>query len=741
MSTAQIARRSLWVMVAWILVVTLLLGLPVLGDAVGQTASPLVTVGVDVASADVSQVTYRVVATNHGSAAASSVRLTDVVPANTTFERSDPAPSTPSTSTPGSVSCTNDGTREAAGTVCEWDLGELAPSQAKVVLITFNIAQDDAASFSVANKAEVSAGSVTNDDTDSSLQRHRTDVTHDTFVAEAEPANTNHGSCSYLRISQEGGSSGFLKTDALPAEKEIEQLWGAQLRARVSATTYSSTERGSLALHRLTSPWSQGTGSCEGAPGADDEARTGTIPASEAVATATAEVSAQPEILNWNVTSDLVSASARADQHGWKIDDATIGTGAGYTEIHSSSNQEAKPRLFLVYTTPEAPTCIDADPESQTGFATGEPSISAAVTDGKKVIDAPSGIDACDGAPVRSQIDWKVETDTPDVYISRQNGTEITKVMSRGSAGPDSLTTASNDAGVSTVGVRLSDPSSASTTASTRVSAAINGAPEVKERDDPDPLCAIPQNPPACPGEGATEDDVDVSWSTATPTASSTSVPSGSPTSTLAAPTKRPPSERSVTLASSKSAVVSGTAVLLNGQMTSDNPLCMNAGHALRIEGRPWGQEAFHELAGASTDFNGRFEVSLKIPVNLDLQAVAINDGSCAETSSTPITVLARLSVRASVDDASPGRGDRVKLVGAIRPAHSEPKAILQRKTPSGWARVRSTSVNKRSRFAFQFKAGWRGRRLFRVRCRPADNDHKPGVSKVIRIDVARSAR
>ncbi len=336
-------------------------GLSNLDGAIGGAAAdPVLAVGTDVSSANTTLVTYQIRIRNHGTGTATGVVVRSVVPQNTTFETSTPAPSPTTSPGPGAPSCDNGEVREGPDTTCQWNLGKVAEDQTKTILATFNLSQSDVATFTVTTNVTVTEGEGgTHTDSDATLTRARLDINDDTWVNDNEPPNYNHGQCSYFRVHQDNSASTFLEADTLPPESAVERMWGAQLRATVLDTTYSVVNPGVLGSHLVTTgEWSEGVGTCAGTDTATaGVARTGAEPESFATATATAQVNEASQVSTWDVTADLDEADERvAAFNGWELRDAT-GAGDNATRFHSSeaTAQELRPKLFVVYTTPEPP--------------------------------------------------------------------------------------------------------------------------------------------------------------------------------------------------------------------------------------------------------------------------------------------------------------------------------------------------------------------------------------------------
>ncbi len=346
-----------------------LMTLMMMNSASGQGAG-IPTVGIDVQSATLTQATYSIVVRNQGTAPSPNVIVRSAVPARTTFESSDPAPSTTTSPGSGAQSCDNGNIRESEGTTCQWNLGTIAPGESRTITAIYNLNQTNIDTYRVVHQATATDGEGnSNTDTDDSLVRQRANVNDDTWVDDQEPPNSNHGDCDFLRVLQGNRVTSFVESDTLVAvtagahsTNSLERFFGAQLRLEVLDTTYTAQSPGVIGAHRITSgEWSEGTGTCQSqGNGTGDQARTGTEPVSAPAATGTVEIRQAPAFANFDVTADLDSEADRASFQGWELrDQAATGTDNS-TRFHATesptSGDASDPRIFLVYTTVESPS-------------------------------------------------------------------------------------------------------------------------------------------------------------------------------------------------------------------------------------------------------------------------------------------------------------------------------------------------------------------------------------------------
>jgi uncharacterized repeat protein (TIGR01451 family) len=769
-------------------------------NASGQqpSAAGLPTIGIDVQSATVTQATYSIVVRNQGTAASTNVIVRSAVPPNTTFESSDPAPSATTSPGTGAQSCNNQGVREPEGTTCQWDLGTIQAGETRTITAVYNLVQTNIATYRVTHQATVTdAENHSNSDTDDSLVRQRASINEDTWVNDAEPANTNHGTCNFLRVLQSNQATSYVDADTLlspPAATSestatLENFYGAQLRLEVLDTTYSPTSPGTIGAHRIVSgEWSQGSGTCPGGTGEGDQPRTGFEPTSASTPTSTTSIDASPDIANWDVTADLDTEADRSSFQGWELRDATATPGDNSTRFHSVESggtaTEQDPRVFLVYTTAESPTCLDADPEAATTTVGNEHVMRVFVTDGAR-IPAPGttqastqgpGGDACNGAPIAGTVVWEIQDDNPDIYFSSQEGQQIPKTITNNNATPNSIETQAED-GTTNAGVRLNAAPAAGADSTNVIEARLKGTsdPDPTPTGTPDPAqgtCSPTPVPPNknCSGETALVDDVSVTWgqasgtsgTTTTTSASSTTAgspspssstspsptgsvsgsPSGSPSSPASAsPTSASSparSTRTISLFASANEVVYPGEVTLSGQITSSNQSCQDAGEFVRIQRRILGQSQYSDFDSENTDSQGRFDIALTASQSAEYVAVAPAHDNCADASSTSETVLVKVKITARSGRRSVERGTRVGIVGRVQPDHDGTTVLLQQRKGGRFRTIDRTDLNSRSRYRFVVDAGWTGRRVFRTLWRAQDDEHAANNSRNVVIRTTR---
>ena len=653
------------------------------GSARGAAGAPLLAVGVEVVNASASDATYSIVVTNHGTGPATSLRVADTVPAQTTFGSSVPAPSPPAGG--GAPACANGGGAEAAGTICEWALPDLGPGESARIDATLGLipSQND---FQVTNTAQATAaGSYQSTDTDGSLNWYipAGDAgVQDTYVDGRELADFNHGGCNVLRIRRDDSATSFIRAFNQNF-RQHERLWAAQLRL-VTATP--PTTPGVIEAHEILSGWSEGTGSCIGAVGTGDQPRVGLTPPSSADPTATATVPAQAgQVMTLDVTADLDTPEERTANKGWELKDVAPGDGEAVTALHSSEATGGNTAvLAVVYTQAEAPSCVDVDPGTSSATSDQERALTVQVTDGARV-SSEAG-DACTGGAAAGQrVDWQFEDESPDAYFSRRGTTETF-------GQPNSIITAVDAQGLAGAGVRLA----AHTAGDTRVSARLEDAA------DPD---TCPQVPTPCPTE--VEDDAVIQW-TANPPQASPSTGGGGGTSTNTS--TAPPALRTVSVNGLRT-VDWGSPAGVTGHI--DGAAACVAGQKVQLVQVTL--RGVVSVARISTSATGAFRFASPIPQGGTYAVVAERTSTCVEASSARFDLLARPDISLSAFDSRVPRGAAVKLRGGVEPRLRRGTLVLQRRQGRRWVSGRRVAL-RGGAYVLRLRATWRGVRVFRLR-------------------------
>ena len=504
-----------------------------------EEAKPVLTVGVDVKDATLTQATYTFYVANRGKDVARDVMLTNAVPTRTTFASAlQPAV--------GGAACV---AGAAPGTQCRWSMGDLQPGQSKTVDVTYNLTGTTTGTVSNSVSAQL-AGAAPNatadpTDTDSTLEQAFRPLLDDTHVNRGATADKNYGGCNQLEIGAANALTAFLDEDlAFRKEAGAESLgsrtmtlYAAELRATTKTVTGAGGGTVQISAHRISSPeWEEGFGTCGGAlengnPAHARDADSGSVPASDAGPLATTAATAPGEPLTWDITAALDDRQRRRDFNGieLRLFGASAADGAS-ASLHSGEAPAAnQPRLVFVRTIDKENRCVSADPESATRNSDQVQRIRAYLTRTSVTTRQTSaGVDVCNGMPAAgAPVGWEIDDDSPDAYIASAAGRPTDRETgANGGTSPDRVSTVTGPSGRTFIDLQLADPHpGGDTPATTRVAAiALDFEhdayhPGIANRTgqgvcDPGEPAAFSTGPQTCAGSGEalSEDDVTTNW-------------------------------------------------------------------------------------------------------------------------------------------------------------------------------------------------------------------------------------
>jgi hypothetical protein len=196
---------------------------------------------------------------------------------------------------------------------------------------------------------------------------------------------------------------------------------------------------------------------------------------------------------------------------------------------------------------------------------------------------------------------------------------------------------------------------------------------------------------------------------------------------------KPPKTQAQVTLAATSAQVTFGTPVAFAGRLTGAKTI---AGEtvALQADVAPF-EGTYADVATVVTDASGNWAATHS-PTALTRYRAQARTSPPAESATADVGVRVRVTRR--VSDATPSRGERVRLSGLVAPAHDGAKARIQRRTASGWRTVATTTLldagTDVSRYAKRVKVRRTG--TYRVRVPAPDADHLRGTSRPRKLTV-----
>jgi hypothetical protein len=217
---------------------------------------------------------------------------------------------------------------------------------------------------------------------------------------------------------------------------------------------------------------------------------------------------------------------------------------------------------------------------------------------------------------------------------------------------------------------------------------------------------------------------------------SPTPTPSPTPSSTSSSPSPMPtpdPSYRQVSLSATRHRVRVGVRTTLLGRVRANDPGC-SAASKVTIRRLIFGTNRYLNVAGLTTDANGRFNFSERVRWSSLYSAVAERRQGCARRTSDPVAVYAHVWFNVRVSDSRPKRSSNIRISGRVRPSHANTRVLLQEKRNGRWRTIQREQLSSRSSFSFYPHASWAGERLLRVRWPKGDRDHESWASRELRI-------
>lgn len=180
------------------------------------------------------------------------------------------------------------------------------------------------------------------------------------------------------------------------------------------------------------------------------------------------------------------------------------------------------------------------------------------------------------------------------------------------------------------------------------------------------------------------------------------------------------------------------TEVTVSGQITSADNSCKDAQEFVRIQRRVLGESEYTDFEAQNTNAEGRYEITFLATESAEYIAVAPEHDHCMEATSSPETIVVKVKVTARTGQRRVQRGDRVGIVGRVRPDHDGTTVVLQRRKGGRWVKADQARLNGRSLYRFPLRANWRGSRTFRVLWRSQDDEHATNNSRRVVIRTTR---
>jgi bacillolysin len=197
------------------------------------------------------------------------------------------------------------------------------------------------------------------------------------------------------------------------------------------------------------------------------------------------------------------------------------------------------------------------------------------------------------------------------------------------------------------------------------------------------------------------------------------------------------PFNTSLTLASSKSAIVAGSSVTLSGKLVYTGTPGGIAGQSVRLYGRPNGATSWGApLATLTTSSTGGYSFVHKPTRNFEYTSRFSASGDF-KTATNPKTVDVGVApkITGTLSKTTMPLGTTSYLSGSVSPSHAGRTVRLQRYYSGAWHNVASKVLSSTSRYRFAIKPGTRGTFKYRV-VLAAHSDHIAGKSPTATLKV-----
>lgn len=193
---------------------------------------------------------------------------------------------------------------------------------------------------------------------------------------------------------------------------------------------------------------------------------------------------------------------------------------------------------------------------------------------------------------------------------------------------------------------------------------------------------------------------------------------------------QKPDKNATLTIAAAPAKVKFGKSTTISGALSSKQPAVnlVLQGDAFPFDGK------FDELAKAITTADGGYTFSIAPAVNT-VYRVETEDRPAVTSPDATVLVTWAVSLKAS--DMTPRKGSRVRFSGSVRPAHTNGKVLIQRRTAAGWKTVKETVMTTgdttRSTYSVRVRVRNTGKYRAVVQAIPGIED---GISRVRRLVV-----
>ena len=155
--------------------------------------------------------------------------------------------------------------------------------------------------------------------------------------------------------------------------------------------------------------------------------------------------------------------------------------------------------------------------------------------------------------------------------------------------------------------------------------------------------------------------------------------------------------EIQTTIAADSSLIRFGDSLTLSGTVAA--PRMCGSSFVVDLSRREFGSDSFEVIATLEVGEDLVWTYTGLPKTNASYLATARDSGPCDGSGSTPVDVLVKVKITASVPDSC---ARRATIRGSVAPSRPGSTVVLQRKAAGEWHRVDADNLNRRSRYALE---------------------------------------
>lgn len=159
-------------------------------------------------------------------------------------------------------------------------------------------------------------------------------------------------------------------------------------------------------------------------------------------------------------------------------------------------------------------------------------------------------------------------------------------------------------------------------------------------------------------------------------------------------------------------------------------------GEPVNLFARRAGQSGEQTVGSTTSAADGTFRFTPAPAATTTYRASFPGSTTLGLAGSSSVIVGVRTRVIARRSPAGIGAGQRVTISGRVAPDHHGQRINLQRRLSSGrWGTAKTAVLSRTGRYRVKVRPPVKGRLVYRV-LKPADRDHRAGISRVLTVSV-----